>query len=62
MPIPARAPVEIPPAEIPGPGDWFVWDAEPPAPTTDAALVCFRSWLAPGRWAADLAAICHHAA
>jgi hypothetical protein len=59
--ISTSVPNAIPFDEIPGPDDWFVWDVDSSAPASRAVLVCFRSWFAPGRWIADLAAICHHA-
>ena len=37
-----------PPAEIPGPEDWFVWPEESASSPTTAVRICFRSWLSPG--------------
>jgi hypothetical protein len=50
-------PSTIPLAEIPGPDDWFVWESDSSGPTTTAAWICFRSWLAPGSWMSELAAL-----
>ena len=58
---PITAACTAPPAEIPGPEDWFVWDEESASSPTKAMRICFRSWLSPGRWMSELATVCNSA-
>jgi len=64
MSNPTANPRSIPLEETPGPDDWFVWSLESESSTTTAVRICFRSWLAPGRWMSELATLCNfgHAA
>ena len=55
-------PNSIPFSEIPGPDDWFVWESDSEGSETTAVRICFRSWLAPGRWLAELVSLCGVAA
>jgi hypothetical protein len=56
---PASNHPHVPPEEIPGPDDWFVWPPDSEISTTTAVRVCFHSWLAPGQWMSELATLCN---